>query len=106
MAREPEIEAVTQSLSITTFRFVPVGLDREAEGAEAYLNELNTQLLTRIQTGGEAFLSNAVVDDRFLLRACITNFRSTLDDVEALAEIVTRVGRDVDEALRPAALAR
>ncbi len=105
LAREPEIEPVTQSLSITTFRFVPGGLDPAAEGVETYLNELNTQLLTRIQTGGEAFLSNAVVDDRFLLRACITNFRSTLDDVEALADIVTRIGREVDEELRPKELA-
>ncbi|MGF1610283.1 MAG: pyridoxal phosphate-dependent decarboxylase family protein, partial [Kiloniellales bacterium] len=88
IAATPELEAATQNLSITTFRFVPQDLDPTA--AEAYLNELNGALLTELQRSGEAFLSNAVVDGRFLLRACITNFRSTEADVDALPEIVLR----------------
>ena len=42
---------------------------------------------------GEAFVSNAVVGGRYALRACITNFRTTAADVEALPEIVRRHGR-------------
>jgi aromatic-L-amino-acid decarboxylase len=83
---------------------VPRDLHGAADAVEAYLNRLNKDLLTRLQTDGEVYLSNAVIRGRFLLRLCIVNFRSTLVDIRALPEIVARVGREVDEALRPAAL--
>ncbi len=99
-----ELQAFTHGLSITTFRYVPQGLNPGAEAVEAYLNELNEKLLTRLQSGGETFLSNAMLDDRFLLRACIVNFRTRLADVEALAEIVVRRGRELDSEMRPVSL--
>ncbi len=74
-----------------------------SEPAEAYLNTLNEELLHRLKASGELFLSNAVVRGRFLLRACIVNFRTTLADVEALPEIVARHGAEVDRALRAGA---
>jgi hypothetical protein len=70
-------------------------------GADAFLNELNEALLERIQNSGDAFVSNAVVRGRYLLRACIVNFRTRGADVDALPEIVVRLGRDLDAALRP-----
>ncbi len=93
LGADPEIETATQSLSIATFRFVPKTLDPAKDGER--LNALNAALLTRIQTGGEAFLSNAIIEGQFYLRACITNFRTTEADVRALPEIVVRVGREV-----------
>ena len=102
---DPELEARTQGLSITTFRYVPADLDPDAPGTAAYLNELNEKLLHRLEQGGEAFDSNAVVDGDFLLRACIVNFRTALEDVEALPEIVRQIGAALDAELRPAALA-
>jgi hypothetical protein len=68
------------------------------------LDALNREILSRLQAGGEAFVSTAVIDGRFLLRACIVNFRTSQEDVEALPEIVVRLGRSVDAELRPAAL--
>jgi glutamate/tyrosine decarboxylase-like PLP-dependent enzyme len=100
----PALEAFTHSLSITTFRYVPVDLDSGDEKVEAYLDQLNTELLTRLQAGGEAYVSNAVVRGRFALRACIVNFRTSLADVEALLPIVVRIGSEVDAELRPEAL--
>ena len=97
----PELQAFTQGLSITTFRYVPSDLTPGSEQVEAYLNQLNAELLTRLQKSGEAFLSNAVVRGTFLLRACIVNFRTSLEDIEALPVLVTRIGREVDAALRP-----
>jgi len=47
---------------------------------------------------------NAVIDDKFVLRACVVNFRTTLADIEALPQIVARNGRQVDSEMRPAAL--
>ena len=101
---EPELQAFTQGLSITTFRYVPADLTPGSEQVEAYLNRLNAELVTRLQRSGEAFLSNAVVGGTFLLRACIVNFRTSLEDIEALPGIVIRIGREVDVTMRPVAL--
>ncbi|HSM72330.1 MAG TPA: aspartate aminotransferase family protein [Anaerolineales bacterium] len=101
VSEQPELEAFTQVLSITTFRYVPSDLTPGFENVDAYLNQLNTELLNRLQNGGEVYISNAVIDGKFTLRACIVNFRTSVEDIEALPEIVLRVGREVDTSLRP-----
>lgn len=100
----PELELCTQNLSITTFRYVPKGLQMGAEASEAYLNELNSTLLLQLQESGEAYLSNAIVRGKFLLRACIVNFRTSLADVSALPGLVTRIGSELDHKNRPSAV--
>jgi len=100
VAKQPELEAFTHSLSIATFRYVPPDLKSGSEETEEYLNQLNTELLTRLQNSGEAYISNAVIDGKFCLRACIVNFRTSLADIEALPEIVSRIGREVDKEMR------
>ncbi len=97
---QPNLEAFTQSLSITTFRYVPPDLAAGRAETEEYLNALNEQLLTELQNGGDAFVSNAVIGDTYLLRACIVNFRTSLEDIEALPDIVAGIGSKVDAALR------
>lgn len=97
----PNLEPFTQSLSITTFRYVPSGLAPGSERVERYLNELNEALLTELQQSGEAFISNAVIAGVFVLRACVVNFRTTFADIAALPDIVTRLGTDIDARLRP-----
>ena len=89
-AAHPELEAVTQGLSITTFRYVPAGIDAGTET----LNQLNQQILDRLLRSGRAFISNAVVDGRFLLRSCIVNFRTSEEDLQALVDAVVEIGRD------------
>ncbi|HEX6271045.1 MAG TPA: aspartate aminotransferase family protein [Anaerolineales bacterium] len=104
VAQQPALEAFTNSLSITTFRYIPRDLKMGDEKTEEYLNQLNTELLTRLQNGGEAYISNAVIDGKFAVRACIVNFRTSLEDIEALPEIVLRIGHEVDAELRPEGL--
>ncbi len=94
-----ELEALTHGLSITTFRYVPRGVDR----ADPYLNQLNEQLLERIQKSGELFLSNALINGTFALRMCIVNFRTAMADIRAIPEIVIRLGREVHTRSGPAA---
>ncbi len=89
----PEIEACTQNLSITTFRYVPKNLDTGTEEAEQELNTLNEELMKRLQTDGELFVSNAIIDGKYVLRACVVNFRTTMNDIEAIPEIVVRTGQ-------------
>jgi len=106
--REPELEPFTCALSIATFRFVPADLRARLTAGDAavveYVDQLNQTLNDRLQKGGEAFVSNAVLGGRYVLRACIVNFRTELADVEALPGIIVRVGRGIDRELRPAHL--
>jgi aromatic-L-amino-acid/L-tryptophan decarboxylase len=96
----PDLQPLTQSLSIATFRFVPVSLDRDAPDTQAYIDGLNRELLTRLQNSGEVYLSNAVIDGKFALRACIVNFRTSGKDIEALPPLVVRLGRGLHSELR------
>jgi glutamate/tyrosine decarboxylase-like PLP-dependent enzyme len=102
VAQHPEFEAMTQHLSITTFRYVPRDL-RDSSGApetEAYLQKLNEEVLTRVERSGEAFLSNAMVNGRFALRACIVNFRTSREDIDSLPALLARHGREADQSIR------
>lgn len=90
----PELEALTQNLSICTFRYVPAQTKGMVE-REDYLNRINEELLNRLQKCGEVFLSNAIVKGKYCLRACIVNFRTTEKDIEETVEIVVRAGREI-----------
>jgi aromatic-L-amino-acid decarboxylase len=102
MAAREELEALTLGLSIVTFRYIPP--ERRAGAAEpetaAYLNRLNMDILGRLESGGEAFVSSAVVRGAAALRACIVNFRTSLEDVRALPDLVLRLGREIHSAGR------
>jgi aromatic-L-amino-acid/L-tryptophan decarboxylase len=103
VSRHADLQLVTQELSITTFRYVPRGLRTKLQEAqvELHLDALNRELVDRLQRGGETFVSNAVVGGHYVVRACIVNFHTAQTDVEALPDIVARIGREVDAELRP-----
>ena len=81
-----------QSLSIVCFRYSPKGMRSEREAVDA----LNKRLLERIQLGGEAFLSGTLMNDAFWLRACIVNFRTGREDIEALVELTLATGKECE----------
>ena len=101
---QPEIEAVSLGLSIATFRYVPEGLSPGSPEVEAYLNALNEALVSRLKLGGELFVTNALVGDRYVLRACIVNFRTTEEDARAIPALAASEGRILDAGMRPAGL--
>lgn len=88
-------------LSICCFRYVPGSLRKRLHNADekeraqvnSELDELNARTMHAVQRGGRAYLSNASIGDRFALRACITNFRTTRADVDATLEIVRDAAR-------------
>jgi len=90
-----EFETVRCNLSICTFRYVPseVRMMPGSEEREALLNRLNQALLGEIERSGAAFLSNAVVEGKYLLRMCIVNFRTSLEDIEALPGLIAELGK-------------
>ena len=98
---DPELEAWTTSLSVTTFRYVPTDVEPGDAEADEYLDELNREIRDRLEHGGETYVSNAVVDGTYLLRACVVNFRTTAADIAALPEIVKRIGTEAHADRNP-----
>jgi glutamate/tyrosine decarboxylase-like PLP-dependent enzyme len=98
-----EFQAVTHNLSICTFRYVPLDLRPSLGRADVdeTLNRLNQELLTRLESGGEVFLSNAVLGGRFLLRICIVNFRTALEDIERLPALIASAGAQIWQSMKP-----
>lgn len=97
--KHPELEAVTQNLSITTLRYFPTAGLPEASNGEAYLNSLNEALLNQLQQKGEVFLSNALVNGKYCLRGCIVNFRTSQKDIEEIIGLIVLEGRLVHEKM-------
>jgi glutamate/tyrosine decarboxylase-like PLP-dependent enzyme len=100
----PELEPMTEpGLSITCFRYVPPDLAEEPDAAD-YLDTLNERVMFELQLGGRVFPSNAVVNGRFALRSCIVNYRTEADTMDEIAAETIRLGRYLDNDLRPADL--
>jgi aromatic-L-amino-acid decarboxylase len=100
----PDFElAAPVGLSICCFRYVPEDL-AESPGREEYLNSLNERLMTEIHLDGRAYCSNAILDGRFVLRACIVNFRTEADDIDGTLDVAAELGAKLDAELRPEAL--
>lgn len=90
----PDLELLAPiELSIVCFRYVPESLRDD----EDRLNALNKQIMETIQAEGETFVSNASLRGTFALRACILNHATVASDVDALVEIVRRVGARLAE---------
>lgn len=92
-------------LSICCFRYVPANLRAQLESApddderrqvESELNRLNEQIMYRVQRGGDAYLSNALLRGKFALRACIINFRTTRCDIDLTLQAVRDVARQIE----------
>ncbi len=71
-------------LSIVCFRYLPEaqrGRTERSAGDEREIDACNEQLLGRMQLGGSSYISNASIRGRFALRACVTNYRTTRNDM-------------------------
>ncbi len=87
---EPRLERLAPaSLNIVCFRFAAKSLSDEA------LNELNQELLVRLQERGLAAPSQTILQGRFAIRVAITNHRSRREDFELLVRESIRLGEEV-----------
>ncbi|HEY9500221.1 MAG TPA: pyridoxal-dependent decarboxylase [Pyrinomonadaceae bacterium] len=90
-------------LSICCFRYLPKNLagqpgsstDNERQTTNEGLNQFNERLMSRVQTSGRAYLSNAVIDGNFALRACVTNFRTTKSDIEETISVIRELALEL-----------
>jgi glutamate/tyrosine decarboxylase-like PLP-dependent enzyme len=84
------------SLSICCFRYVPPAMraplvsadEEERRRAADELDQLNARIMHTMQRGGRAYLSNATLNGSYALRASITNFRTTREDIDRTLDIV------------------
>ena len=98
----PRLELLLQpTLSICCFRYAPVAL----RGDDEALDRLNQRLLTAVMGDGRVYCSNAVLNGRFCLRACIVNFRTEAEDVDALLDVAAELGSALDVEMRAGARA-
>ena len=83
---EPKLERLAPvALSAVCFRYV--------DGREN-LDAFNRSILNRVVRRGRVYISNAMIHEKFALRACIVNHRSTEDDVRS---VVSEVLSSADE---------
>lgn len=78
--------AAPAPLNIVCFRYTAPGIDG------AGLNEINREILVRLQESGLAIPSSTELNGVFALRVALTNHRTTDDDLGRLAEAVTALG--------------
>ena len=84
----PDLELCSRGkLSIVCFRCRPPAMEEPA------LDALNKQVMERMQSEGIAFLSNATLGGRFVLRACILHYGTCEEDLDVMLEAVRRVAR-------------
>jgi glutamate/tyrosine decarboxylase-like PLP-dependent enzyme len=90
-------------LSIFCFRYIPkpfrFALANADEGGQHRINTeldaLNERLLVALQRDGSSYLSNTRVNDRFSLRGCVMNYRTTLRDMEVLLDDLRRLANEM-----------
>jgi aromatic-L-amino-acid decarboxylase len=90
-------------LSICCFRYVPpdwrarlASADQEESARiNRELDELNARIMHRVQRGGRAYLSNATLGGRYGLRACITNFRTTSNDLKETLDTLREAAQGI-----------
>jgi aromatic-L-amino-acid/L-tryptophan decarboxylase len=91
IAKEPELQLLAPiELSAVCFRYVG-----NRDLPEADLNRLNFAILRRIIARGHVYLSNATLQSKFCLRACIVNHRTTDSDIDRVPAEVLAAAREV-----------
>ena len=86
----PELELLAPvSLNIVCFRYTDSRYD------EAMLDKLNEEILLRLQESGEAIPSHTVLNGKFAIRVCITNYRTQNTDIELLIDQTLRHAKEI-----------
>ena len=83
--------AAPRQLSIVCWRAEPEGVTDPER-----LNELQTRIIGELEARGIAMVSNAALSGgRTAIRACITNFRTRAEDVEALVQASSEIAEEI-----------
>ncbi|HEX5490655.1 MAG TPA: pyridoxal-dependent decarboxylase [Candidatus Udaeobacter sp.] len=88
--------AAPVELSIFCFRHVPAHLRDESPKV---IDAFNERLLVALQRDGSSYLSNTTLGERFALRGCVLNYRTTLRDMEILLDDLRRVAKSIPTSI-------
>jgi aromatic-L-amino-acid decarboxylase len=87
VTKHPRLELLAPaSLNVVCFRFTVPGV------SEDRLNEINQEILLRIQESGLAVPSQTILHGKFAIRVAITNHRSRREDFDLLVKAVVEHG--------------
>lgn len=78
-------------LNIVCFRYAPAGFD------DSQINDLNEELLLRLQESGLAVPSSTRLNGKFALRFANVNHRTRLSDIDMVVEEVLRIGSELSQ---------
>lgn len=88
------------TLSICCFRYVPSQLQgRSDDETLRILNHLNSTVLTRVRSHGRCIPSATTIRGAFVIRPCYINPRTTIAEVDALADEVEQCGHEIWQKL-------
>lgn len=86
----PELERLAPvPLNVVCFRFRQPGQDART------VDDINREILLRLQESGAAAPSSTTLNNRYALRVAITNHRTRREDLEFLVEQTLRLGREL-----------
>ena len=86
--------AAFRQLSIVCWRVEPPGLTDYDE-----LERLQIEVINELEARGIEMISNArLLDGRNALRACIVNFLTTIEDVEAIVKATASIGLELTQS--------
>jgi aromatic-L-amino-acid/L-tryptophan decarboxylase len=77
-------------LSVVCFRYLG-----NEKLSEFELNQLNNEILQRVIRRGHVYLSNATLQSKFCLRACIVNHRTTDADIDSICAEVLAAAQEL-----------
>ena len=99
IAQHEDLESLAPvSLNAVCYRFTRDSLTQEQ------LNQLNEEVLLRIQESGSAVPSHTFIDGKFAIRVCITNHRTEQRDLDQLVADTRRHAAEAEKALFGGAL--
>ena len=79
-------------LSVVTFRYVP-----EKGDADTF----NERLVEAVQADGKVFISSTQINGKFVLRLAVLHFRTHLDRVDYVLELLKRLAGELDSGSGP-----
>jgi glutamate/tyrosine decarboxylase-like PLP-dependent enzyme len=94
----PDFELLAPVMtSVVCFRRTPQSISKLPEHErERRLDELNTEILERINRYGGLFLSHCRLDGRFAVRVCITHLRTRREDIDRLKGALLEIAPAVE----------
>jgi glutamate/tyrosine decarboxylase-like PLP-dependent enzyme len=75
-------------LSIVVFRYIP---------KQGNVDEFNQRLIKAVQEDGRVFISSTLIDGRFTLRMAALNFRTHLDRMDLLIQVLREKVKEIEK---------